>query len=56
MKQSTRDIKILEARIGMGKSIIAATLTSLFDTSYILTVTKQSWESVQIWFSKFSDC
>ena len=32
---------ILEAGTGTGKSAIAATLTAMFDTSYILTVTKQ---------------
>ena len=32
---------ILEAEAGFGKSAVAATLTKLFDTSYILTPTKQ---------------
>jgi len=32
---------ILEAGTGTGKSAVAATLTSMFDTSYVLTVTKQ---------------
>ena len=32
---------ILEAGTGTGKSAIAATLSSIYDSSYILTVTKQ---------------
>ena len=32
---------ILEAGTGTGKSAIAATLASMYDSSYILTVTKQ---------------
>lgn len=32
---------VLEAGTGTGKSVIAATLASLYDSSYILTVTKQ---------------
>ena len=32
---------VLEAGTGTGKSAVAATLCSLYDTSYILTVTKQ---------------
>ena len=32
---------VLEAGTGTGKSAIAATLASIFDSTYILTVTKQ---------------
>lgn len=32
---------VLEAGTGTGKSVIAATLSSMHDSSYILTVTKQ---------------
>ena len=32
---------VLEAGTGTGKSAIAATLSSIYDSSYILTVTKQ---------------
>ena len=44
---------ILEAGTGTGKSAIAATLASLFDTSYILTVTKQLQDQYRDDFPSF---
>lgn len=44
---------ILEAGTGTGKSAIAYTLTSIYDTSYILTVTKQLQNQYLEDFSNF---
>ena len=45
---------VLEAGTGTGKSAIAATLSSIYDSSYILTVTKQLQDQYLEDFSNLS--